>query len=328
MVIETSLFDLGVSSVELLRIISAVNKTLKSPKSASITSIILNPTIRKLAASLGPSAAGVYRPAVTLQAGGSGTPLWLVHPGVGEIIVFFGLAKHITDRPVYALRSRGFDGEPFFESLSACISTYYGEIKRIQPEGPYAIAGYSYGATLGFEIAKIMKSKGEEIKFLGVIDEPPNIKARMNHSNWTNVVILLAQFVEIIDESQASALHEQLRDLSQDEALSRVLSLTTPEHLYTMAMDKPKLARWTDLALSNHVIAREYEPSGRAPIMDVFYARDGEEMMRKHLHQWHKYADTDVVFHQVNGTHTNILRGSNVSSFYRTFKAAMQRRGV
>ena len=334
--IETSLFDLGVSSVELLQIVSAVNKTLESPKPASITSIILNPTIRKLAASLEPSATGVYKPAVTLQAGGNGTPLWLVHPGVGEILIFFGLAKHITDRPVYALRSRGFDGEPFFESMLECISTYYDEIKRLQPTGPYAIAGYSYGATLAFEIAKIMKGKGEEIKFLGVIDEPPNIKARMNHSNWTNVVVLLAQFVDIIDESQASTLYEQLRDLTQDEALSHVLSYTNQDHLYTLAMDKPKLARWTDLSLINHVIAREYEPFGSVPIMDVFYAsgknafyaKDGEEMMRRHLHQWQEYADTEVVFHQVNGTHTNILRGGNVSSFYRTFKAAMQRRGV
>ena len=82
---------------------------------------MLNPTIRKLAASLEPSAAGMYKPAVTLQGRGSGTPLWLVHPGVGEILIFFGLAKHIVDRPVYALRSRGFDGEPFFESILECV---------------------------------------------------------------------------------------------------------------------------------------------------------------------------------------------------------------
>lgn len=334
--IETSLFDLGVSSVELLRINSAVNKALRPPKPVAIASIMLNPTIRKLAASLEPSAAGMYKPAVTLQARGSGTPLWLVHPGVGEILIFFGLAKHIVDRPVYALRSRGFDGEPFFESILECVSRYYDEIKRLQPEGPYAIAGYSYGATIAFEMVKIMKKQGDEIKFLGVIDQPPNIQARMHYSNWTNVVITMAKFVEIIEESQTSALNEQLRDLSRDEVLSHLLSLTTQEHLNTMAMDKSKLARWTDLALNNHVIARKYEPSGHAPVMDVFYAgqpdffyaKTGEEMMRKHLHKWQQHTDTDVAFHQVQGTHNDMLRGGNVSSFYRTLKAAMERRGV
>ena len=44
------------------------------------------------------------------EARGSGTPLQLVHPRVGEILVFFGLASYITDRPVYALCSREFDG--------------------------------------------------------------------------------------------------------------------------------------------------------------------------------------------------------------------------
>ncbi len=49
---------------------------------------MLNPTIRKLAASLKPSFAKIHEPAVNLQARGSGTPLWLLHPGVGEILVF------------------------------------------------------------------------------------------------------------------------------------------------------------------------------------------------------------------------------------------------
>lgn len=334
--IDTSLFDLGVSSVELLRITSAVNEALRPTKPAAIASVMLNPTTRKLAASLEPSGAGTYTPAVTLQSRGSGTPLWLIHPGVGEILIFFGLAKHITDRPVYALRSRGFDGEAFFGSMSECVSSYYAEIKRLQPEGPYAIAGYSYGATIAFEMGKVMKKQGDEIKFLGVIDQPPNIQARMHYSNWTNVVVTLAKFVEIVDESQTSALSEKLRDLSQDEVLSHLLSLTTQEHLNTMAMDKSKLARWADLALNNHAIARKYEPSGHAPVMDVFYAdkpdafyaKSGEEMMTNHLSKWQEYTDTDVAFHQVHGTHNDMLRGGNVSSFYRTLKAAIQFRGI
>ena len=334
--IETSLFDLGVSSVELLRIVSAVNKALKPSKPAVIASVMLNPTIRKLAASLEPSAAEVYAPAVTIQSRGSRTPLWLVHPGVGEILIFFGLAKYITDRPVYALRSRGFDGEPFFESILDCVSNYYNEIKRIQPQGPYAIAGYSYGGTIAFELGKMMRKQGDEIKFLGVIDQPPNIQARMHYSDWTNVVITLAKFIEIVDESQTNTLYQQLRDLPRDEVLSHLLSLTTQEHLNTMAMDKSKLSRWADLALNNHAMARKYDPSGLAPVMDIFYAgqpdafyaKTGEEMMAKHLCKWQEYTETEVAFHQVQGTHNDMLRGGNVSSFYRTLKAAMQHRGL
>ena len=334
--VETSLFDLGVSSVELLRITSAVNKTLKPSKPVAIASVMLSPTVRELAASLEPSAAGAYTPAVTIQARGSGTPLWLVHPGVGEILIFFGLAKYITDRPVYALRSRGFDGEPFFGSMTECVSSYYDEIKRLQPQGPYAIAGYSYGGTVAFEIGKIMKQQGDDIKFLGVIDQPPNIQARMHYSNWTNVVITLAKFVEMVDESQTGALIEKLRDLPRDEVLSHLLSLTTEEHLHSMAMDESKLSRWADLALNNHMLARQYEPSGRSPVMDVFYAdkpdafyaKSSEEMMANHLHKWQNYADSEVGFHQVHGTHNDMLRGGNVASFYRTLKAALQSRGV
>lgn len=39
---------------------------------------------------------------------------------------FMNLAKQITDRPIYALRARGFDGEPFFGSMDEMVSTYLG----------------------------------------------------------------------------------------------------------------------------------------------------------------------------------------------------------
>lgn len=52
-----------------------------------------------------------YDPVVVLRASGTKAPLWLVHPGVGEILVFVGLAQHMRadDRPIYALRARGFE---------------------------------------------------------------------------------------------------------------------------------------------------------------------------------------------------------------------------
>ena len=69
----------------------------------------------------------------------------------------------------------------------------------------------------------------------------------MCYSNWTNVVITLAKFIDIVDGNETNALYEQLRGLSQDEILSRPPPLTSLGHPDTMAMDKPKLARWAEL---------------------------------------------------------------------------------
>lgn len=77
------------------------------------------------------------------------------------------LARHIDDRPVYALRARGFDGEPFFKDIDEMIESYHTAIKKTQPKGPYALAGYSFGSILTWEIAKRMTAEGDEVKFLG-----------------------------------------------------------------------------------------------------------------------------------------------------------------
>ena len=52
---------------------------------------------------------GEYNPVVTLQYNGSKTPLWLIHPGIGEILVFLGLVQYFPDRQIHALRTRGFN---------------------------------------------------------------------------------------------------------------------------------------------------------------------------------------------------------------------------
>ena len=330
--VDTSLFDMGVSSVELFKLKTTVEKRMSLQKSIAIITIMTHPTIRGLANAL-EEASQSYDAAVVLHPGGSKTPLWLVHPGVGEILIFLNLVKYITDRPVYALRSRGFDGEPYFKSIPEVVSTYHAAIKRLQPEGPYAIAGYSYGATLAFEMTKALQSRGDQVKFLGSIDQPPHIKLRMRHSDWTNVVLTLARFLDIVGDDYADAM--DLYKLSRDEVLNRLLSSSTPEHLEKMAVDKEKLANWATLALNNHIIAREYEPSGSVPFMDVFYAmpdifyaKSRSEWMDNHLCKWSEFVDSAPNFHEVEGTHNNMIRPIHVESFAKTLESVLHERGV
>jgi thioesterase domain-containing protein len=47
---------------------------------------------------------------------------------------------------------------------------YVAEIQRVQPHGPYLIAGHSFGGLVSFEIAQRLVGKGECVSFLGLID--------------------------------------------------------------------------------------------------------------------------------------------------------------
>lgn len=43
------------------------------------------------------------------------------------------------------------------DSIESAAATYIREMKKIQPQGPYRIIGYSYGACIGFEIATMLQ---------------------------------------------------------------------------------------------------------------------------------------------------------------------------
>ena len=175
--IGSSLFDFGITSVDIISIKRQLEQQLRLDRDIPLITILTNPTVCGLANAI-KSLLGLqtYNPVVALQTSGHKTPLWLVHPGVGEILVFLNLSKCLTERPVYAFRARGFNhGESFFESIPEIVSTYKAAIRIVQPHGPYAIAGYSFGAMLAFEVAKMLESEGEEVPFLGSFNLPPYI---------------------------------------------------------------------------------------------------------------------------------------------------------
>lgn len=63
--------------------------------------------------------------------------------------------------------------------MDEMASNYTSAVKHTQPKGPYAIAGYSYGGVVAFEVAKRLEAMGDEVKFMGLINIPPHIGGRM-----------------------------------------------------------------------------------------------------------------------------------------------------
>ena len=183
----TSFFDLGGTSLDVLKLKQKLEQRLGRTELQLVT-ILKNPTVRGLAARIATGRLqekNEYDPIVPLQLSGTKTPLFCVHPDTGEVLDFVNLANHfITERPVYALRARGFnEGEKCFATLNELVSTYVGAIRRRQPDGPYAVAGYSYGGVIAFEIAKALEAQGERVAFVASFNLPPYIKYRLKEGD-------------------------------------------------------------------------------------------------------------------------------------------------
>jgi thioesterase domain-containing protein len=110
-----------------------------------------------------------------LKPEGARPPLFVVAAGDGNIVGFAPLARRLSaEQPLYALQPSGLDGRrPLDRGIDAMAERYIAALRRVQPRGPYLLAGRCNGATVAFEMAQRLRADGEEVPFLSALDSDP-----------------------------------------------------------------------------------------------------------------------------------------------------------
>src|SRR5262249_30222414 len=138
--------------------------------SLSPTTIVQAPTIARLAEFIR-AAAGITaaQSLVPLRTSGTDLPLFLVTSRYLSVMFYRHLVNHLkSDPPVYGLQPPPLDGKHSIpRTVESMAAEYITEIRRVQPHGPYFLAGYSFGGKVSFEIAQQLVHQDERISFLG-----------------------------------------------------------------------------------------------------------------------------------------------------------------
>lgn len=160
----------------------AVNLTLRIGeelgRDPGLGALFEHPTVAALATLLdaGPAVPDDgLSPLIRLAAGGSGAPLFLVHPAGGIAWGYRELARLIgADRPVYGLQSPALDpASPVPEDLSALAAAYVETVGRIAPQGPVHLAGWSVGGIIVQEMAVQLARQGRAVGLVALFDSYP-----------------------------------------------------------------------------------------------------------------------------------------------------------
>ncbi|WP_234334194.1 non-ribosomal peptide synthetase [Streptomyces sp. NRRL B-1347] len=327
-----SFFDLGGTSLDVLRLKLEI-QTAFGIDDVPMATLLQAPTVRALAARLATGRGGDsgYDPLVPLQVTGDGTPLFCVHPGLGEVLVFVNLAKYFTgERPFYALRARGFgQGETHFGSFAEMVSTYVAAIRRTQPSGPYAVAGYSYGGAVAFEIAKQLEAEGDEVDFVGVFNLPPSISGRMNEITFTDGAINLALFLELIGAADVERLTATLRALPEADQLAYLVEQAPRRRLTELDLTVERFTAWVRLAQSMVHLGRTYEPSGSVGQVRVFYCTPlrgtKQEWLDDQLRHWDAFTRGPNQYIEVDGEHYTLMSPQHVQTFQASLRRELAR---
>ena len=188
--IEDKFFDLGGHSLLAVRVIGQMEKAFG--RKLRLATIFQAPTIQQLAAiireEIAESSVTTGTSLVEIQASGSRPPLFLVHgAGGGMFWGYVNLSRHLGhDQPVYGFKSRGLDGQEELGRIEEMAAQYIGDLRSMQPRGPYYLGGYCFGGNIAFEMARQLTAQGEEVALLALLNcAPPNSEyCRMR---WTPI---------------------------------------------------------------------------------------------------------------------------------------------
>ncbi len=172
--IRDNFFDLGGHSLLAARLMHRIEQTLG--QRLPLAALLQAPTVEQFAALLrheGWSAS--WSSLVAIQPEGSRPPFFCVHGVGGNVVGFRDLARHMGgDQPFYALQPRGLDGkQPCMTSVAEMAESYLREIRRVQPEGPYRIGGYSFGGLVAYEMAQQLRAQDQDVSLLALFDTYP-----------------------------------------------------------------------------------------------------------------------------------------------------------
>ncbi|MCP4217867.1 MAG: amino acid adenylation domain-containing protein, partial [bacterium] len=169
--LDDDFFELGGNSINILKVQGALNSEFEAD--IPMNDLFLYPTIRELAPNINTENSTIhFESIVKLNNGKNKENIFIFHPMHGMAYTYKKLADCLEDRyNVYGIQARCLIRDSVMpDSFDAMLKDYLGQIRQVQKEGPYIIAGYCVGAYLAYETVRELENANCEVKKLFLFD--------------------------------------------------------------------------------------------------------------------------------------------------------------
>ncbi len=203
--IQDHFFELGGHSLLAVRLCSEIENQIG--KRIPLQTLFQAPTIEKLSQEIESGKTPEdFQSLIEIQAGGEKPPLFFIHVLGAGLHFCRPLIKYLGEnQPVYGLSVHLLGGRlPTPNRVEDLAAHYVKEMRLIQPEGPYLLAGISFGGMVAYEMARQLLESGEKTAFLTLLDTvgPGAVKSASAGSRAS------AHWESLMDEGPAYILNK------------------------------------------------------------------------------------------------------------------------
>jgi len=166
----SNFFEMGGHSLIAVRVMNKVEQ--KTGKRLPLSALFEHSTIEKFAKLLNSDSKINSSYLVPVKPEGSKPPLFIIHGAGLNVLNFIHIVSHFDeDQPVYGIQGIGPNGyDNWFESIEEMAACYIESIIKINPKGPYALAGFSFGGVVAFEMARQLKEQDKIVSIVALLD--------------------------------------------------------------------------------------------------------------------------------------------------------------
>ncbi|WP_224360628.1 type I polyketide synthase [Hyalangium versicolor] len=224
---DAHFFEMGGDSLLAVHLMTRLRSEFG--KSLKMSEFMLEPTIRGVAHLLSQQMAPkkpLSPDLVPLHTRGTRRPLFFVNPAGGSPLCYLDLARHLgEDQPFYGFQSPGFlDDRPPMDRLEPMAAHYVDIMRDVQPQGPYLIGGWSFGAMVAYEMARRLEALGERVGMVALLDSGVGSpKANGTAAGWNPLAFIPAW--------KALAVSVHVTSYTDIAAIGRMFGIQLPEKL-------------------------------------------------------------------------------------------------
>ena len=299
--INDTFFEMGGTSIMAVKVVAEIEKS--TSKRFPLSVLFEYSTVEKFV-KLFDEGSEIYSDCIVpLKSTGSKVPLFMVHGGGLDVLYFANMSKHLDEeQPFYGIQgvgSKGFD--EWYESIEDMAANYIQAILKINPNGPYALAGYCVGGIVAFEMTRQLQEQGKEVSVTVLLDSYADssyyyktLKQKKLIRYFHNTRRRLSYLKEMLTSWKAFKMRFNAK---KEYILKRHFE---ENNIKMSELDLLALERFTQATAMMYGILEKYHLKPQSLKVDLFNSRDhiAHKLAPKHL-GWKKAAQKGVTVHDL-----------------------------